>query len=183
MSGLQILNAHPALYWGNASDFAHPVASIDTVVRHGSLAGVTNVLGYRFVTTGVLGLSGPPGARLERAFPSWATLPTRRDLASGRHWHFFFAWILVLDGLVYFSAGLFGGHIWRDLVPSRSGIKHIGRPILDHLRLRFPRGDEARHYNVLQQLSYLLILFIVLPVVSGMWLEFERRNLQGRELI
>jgi hypothetical protein len=77
MSGLQILNAHPSLYWGNASNFAHPVASIDIVVRHGNLAGVTNVLGYRFVTTGVLGLSGPPGARLERAFPSWATLPTR----------------------------------------------------------------------------------------------------------
>jgi hypothetical protein len=28
LSGLQILNAHPALYLGQASDFAQPIASI-----------------------------------------------------------------------------------------------------------------------------------------------------------
>lgn len=165
MSGLQIFNAHPALYWGKASNFAHPVASIDIVVRHGELAGMTNILGHKFVTTGVLGLSGPAGARLERAFPSWATLPGYQDLAGGRHWHFFFAWILVLDGFVYFTAGLLGSHIWSDLVPSRQGMRHIGRSIIDHLRLRFPRGADARRYNVLQQLSYLVILFIVLPIL------------------
>ena len=28
MSGLQIFNAHPALYWGNASNFDHPLLAI-----------------------------------------------------------------------------------------------------------------------------------------------------------
>src|SRR5215813_1534275 len=28
MSGLQIFNAHPALYWGNASNFEHPLIAI-----------------------------------------------------------------------------------------------------------------------------------------------------------
>jgi cytochrome b subunit of formate dehydrogenase len=28
MSGLQIFNAHPALYWGNASNFDHPLVAI-----------------------------------------------------------------------------------------------------------------------------------------------------------
>jgi hypothetical protein len=28
MSGLQIFNAHPALYWGKISDFAHPAMSM-----------------------------------------------------------------------------------------------------------------------------------------------------------
>ena len=28
MSGLQIFNAHPALYWGKSSDFDHPVLSL-----------------------------------------------------------------------------------------------------------------------------------------------------------
>ena len=27
MSGLQIFNAHPALYWGNASNFDHPLVA------------------------------------------------------------------------------------------------------------------------------------------------------------
>ena len=30
MSGLQIFNAHPALYWGNISDFDKPFAAIGT---------------------------------------------------------------------------------------------------------------------------------------------------------
>jgi len=165
MSGLQILNAHPALYWGQASDFAHPLASIDAAVRHGSMAGITTIFGHRFVTTGVLGLSGPPGDRQARAFPHWVTLPSGQDLAAGRHWHFFFAWILVLDGFAYFAAGIISGHIWRNLVPSRRGMRLIGRSVLDHLRLWFPRDSEAERYNVLQQLSYLTILSIVLPVL------------------
>jgi thiosulfate reductase cytochrome b subunit len=28
MSGMQIFNAHPALYWGNASNFDHPLVAI-----------------------------------------------------------------------------------------------------------------------------------------------------------
>ena len=55
--------------------------------------------------------------------------------------------------------------MWRDLIPSARQLRHIGSSILDHLRLRFPRGEEARHYNVLQRLSYLVILFIVVPLL------------------
>ena len=29
------------------------------------------------------------------------TLPGKKDLATGRRWHFTFAWLLVLNGLVY----------------------------------------------------------------------------------
>ena len=165
MSGLQILDAHPALYWGEASDFAHPIASIDTVVRKGSRVGVTNVLGHDFVTTGVLGLSGPAGDREVRAFPQWATLPADQDLAAGRRWHFFFAWILVLDGLIYFAAGILRGHLWRDLFPSRQELRRVGRSFVDHLHLRFPRGADATHYNVIQKIAYLVIIFVVLPAL------------------
>ncbi len=31
MSGLQIFNAHPSLYWGQKSDFDHPILSITSV--------------------------------------------------------------------------------------------------------------------------------------------------------
>jgi len=37
--------------------------------------------------------------------------------------------------------------------------------ILGHLRLRFPRGDEDRRYNVLQKVTYLTVVFGLLPVM------------------
>jgi thiosulfate reductase cytochrome b subunit len=164
MSGLQIFDARPALYLGHASDFARPIASIGAEQKSGRQIGVTKIFGHAFNTTGVLGLSANSDDDA-LAFPGWLTLPGYRDLATGRRWHFFFAWLLVFDATAYLLYCLVSGHVWRDLVPSTRQLRHIGGSILDHLRLRFPRGDEARHYNVLQRLSYMLILFIVVPLL------------------
>src|SRR5690348_1611629 len=103
MSGLQIFNAHPALYWGQKSDFEHPwLAMWAERGPGGQPAGVTMVLGHAFNTTGVLGLStGDFGQPMPRGFPTWATIPSYQDLATGRLWHFFFAWLFVLNGLFY----------------------------------------------------------------------------------
>jgi thiosulfate reductase cytochrome b subunit len=96
-------------------------------------------------------------------FPSWATLPATQDLAAGRRWHFFFAWALAFNGAVY-AINLFArGHI-RDLWPGAREIRTIPRAILDHARLRFPKGDEARRYNVLQKLAYLSVV-VALPIL------------------
>src|SRR4029077_3424086 len=100
LSGLQIFNAHPALYLGQASDFAQPIASIGVEQKEARQIGVTNILGYSFDTTGFLGLSGPANEE-QHAFPFWLTLPGYQDLATGRRWHFFFAWLLVLNALIY----------------------------------------------------------------------------------
>lgn len=101
-------------------------------------------------------------------FPSWATLPAAQDLAAGRRWHFFFAWALVLNGAVY----LFNLLVRRglgDLWPGVSELRSISKAVLDHARLRFPRGDEALRYNVLQKLAYLSVV-AALPalVVAGL---------------
>ena len=165
MSGLQIFNAHSALYWGQASDFGRPVLAVGAQLKDEKRVGVTQILGHPFETTGVLGLSGPAGSREERAFPAWITLPGYQDLATGRRWHFFFAWVFLINGLIYLASGLLRGHVWRDLVPSRGQLRHIGRSLVEHLRLRFPRGEEAKHYNVLQQLAYLMVIFLVLPLI------------------
>jgi thiosulfate reductase cytochrome b subunit len=132
-SGLQILNAHPYLYWGNASAFDRPWLA--------------------------LGFGG------EHGFPPWITLPSWQDLASGRRWHFFFAWIFVLNGLAYLVYALASGRVGRLLLPSRNQLAHIGRSIVEHLRLRFPSEELARGYNVLQQLSYLAVVFVLLPLM------------------
>jgi thiosulfate reductase cytochrome b subunit len=165
MSGLQIFNAHPALYVGERSDFDHPAVSIQAHLSATGLVGQTMIFGHSFDTTGVLGVSNEGGQVSSRAFPSWVTIPSFQDLATGRRWHFFFAWLLVLNALGYLVWGIASWHFVRDLLPSREELGHVGKEFLEHLRLRFPRGDAAKRYNVLQQLAYLLVVFVLFPLM------------------
>ncbi len=172
MSGLQIFNAHPALYWGASSEFSHPLLSIEAMQDdHGHTWGVTTVGAHSFVTTGLLGWSrGGGGSFTERGFPRWATLPSDTWLAMGRLWHLSFAWILVVNGALYVLLGLSSGHLKRDLWMTRADWRSLGHTFIEHLRLRFPKGDEARRYNGLQKLAYLFVIFVVAPaiVLSGL---------------
>jgi len=162
MSGLQIFNAHPALYWGQASRFADPWVSIEAVEQGGRPRGVTTIGAARFDTTGVLGWSGRA-----RAFPRWATLPSYRSLTDGRHWHFFFAWLFVANGLAYLAWGLARGHIAHDLWPRRAELspRHLWHEIVTHAQLKFPKGEAARSYNVLQKGAYLGVVLVLLPLM------------------
>ena len=166
MSGMQIFNADPALTWGPKTNFDKPAFSLSARQNDNGdpTAGVTTIFGHSFDTTGLLGASRDENGDLdERGFPSWATLPAEQDLAMGRRWHFFFAWILVLNGLVY-VAYLIGRRHIRDLWPSLADLRAIPRSIADHARLRFPQGEEALHYNVLQKLAYLSVV-IAFPIL------------------
>ncbi len=131
MSGLQIFNAHPALYWGDYSDFAAPILAIGTgQAAQGQAEGVTTIAGHAFDTTGVLGFSGDPrDPDSARGFPAWATLPSDLWLAMGRRWHFFFAWLFVINGATYGISSIVGRHLRRDLVPSRGELAHIPRSL------------------------------------------------------
>jgi thiosulfate reductase cytochrome b subunit len=166
MSGLQIFNAHPALYWGQQSDFAAPILQLAAAQSAtGQPLGVTTVLGHAFHTTGVLGVSSADGQIEARGFPAWATIPSVQWLAMGRRWHFFFAWIFVVNGAVYLVHLLASGHLRRGLLPSPRDLRGIGHSVWDHLRLRFPKGAEAERYNVLQRLAYLVVLFGLVPLL------------------
>ncbi|HEY2357403.1 MAG TPA: cytochrome b/b6 domain-containing protein [Phenylobacterium sp.] len=167
MSGLNIFGAHPALYWGMKSTFAHPWVSIGAEDKGDRMIGVTQIGSAKFETTGVLGYSGKVGSRTPVAFPAWATVPSFRDLADSRRWHFFFAWVFVINGLAYWLVGLIGGHIRRDLVPTAADVKpqNVWREIVTHAHLEFPKGEEARHYNVLQKGAYLGVVLVLLPLM------------------
>ena len=128
MSGLQIFNAHPALYWGNISTFDKPLAAIGE-------------------------------------FPGWAIIPSYQDLAGGRLWHFFFAWLLVINGTAYVLASLLSRHLGRDLIPTRMELRNVRHSVSEHIRLRFPKGEEAKRYNVIQKLTYLVVIFGLLPLI------------------
>jgi thiosulfate reductase cytochrome b subunit len=166
MSGLQIFNAHPGLYLGSKSEFDHPIMAMGAVQDGDTAKGMTTVLGHSFDTTGVFGLAADAnGSPEERGF-SWSlTLPGHRDLAMGRRWHFFFAWLFVFNGLAYLAWSLASGHIRRDLAPTGKDLKHIGISIIEHARLKFPKGEEAKRYNVLQKLTYLLVALVLLPLM------------------
>jgi thiosulfate reductase cytochrome b subunit len=129
MSGLQIFNAHPALYWGKSS----------------------------YTGAGPILEPGP--------FPGWLTLPGPQWLAMGRRWHLFFAWVLVVNGAAYVVHAIVTRHLARDLKPSRTELRSIGKSLREHLKLRHPVGDAATRYNVLQKLAYLFVMFILLPVM------------------
>jgi thiosulfate reductase cytochrome b subunit len=162
MSGLQIFNAHPALYWDDRSDREHPFLSIRPMkTEGGEMRGITTILGYKFDTTGILGYSD--GKR--RAFPAWATIPSAKVLAMGRQWHLFFAWALVINGLFFTAYALISRHATRDLAPTGKDLRGIGKAVKDHIVLRHPKGEEAKRYNVLQKLAYVVILFVVAPVI------------------
>jgi thiosulfate reductase cytochrome b subunit len=168
MSGAQIFNAHPALYWGQyGADADKPVISLGARNGPNGLIGVTQIGRLSFTTTGVLGVSGPPGHQEVRGFPSWLTVPSNRDLATGRHWHFFFAWLFVINGALYLLFGLLSGHFLRDIAPRRDqiGPRHILRNIWDHVRLRHATGADAKRYNILQKLTYIAVIFILLPLM------------------
>lgn len=168
MSGLQIFNAHPDLYWGQyGADSDRSFIAIGPTGSEADLRGVTRIGSLALSTTGVLGASRIDGELTGRAFPAWATLPSYQDLAAGRRWHFFFAWLFVLNGLAYLGYGLAAGHFRRDLVPTRDQLRpmHLAQEVRDHARLRFPRGDEARRYNALQKLAYCGVAFVLLPLM------------------
>lgn len=165
MSGLQIFNAHPALYWGKSSYSGQPpVLQMGAQPGPGGPVGVTRVFGREFDTTGVLGFSGGTA----RGFPAWLTLPRDQWLAMGRRWHFFFAWVLVVNGVAYLAYSLASRHLARDLVPRRPELLGIGQSVRDHLHLRHARGEAARRYNVLQKLAYLGVIFVLFPLMIVM---------------
>jgi len=164
-SGLNIFNAHPALYWGDDSVTVKPWLSMRAENTPAGPVGKTRFAGTDFTTTGVLGLSEVDGRPAGRAFPSWATIPGPQWLAMARHWHLFFAWLFVINGVAYVLYTIFSRHLTRDLVPTRVELKNIGRSIVDHLKLRHPTGDAATRYNVLQSLTYLIVIFGLLPLV------------------
>lgn len=168
LSGLQIFNAHPELYWGHFGADGDPaLLTIGSSGRGEGAQGFLRVAGLEVSTTGVLGVSDVDGQPTARAFPAWATIPSFQDLAAGRRWHFFFAWLFLINGIIYFSFALMSGHFRRDLAPTVGELspRHLWHEVLDHARLRFPTGEEAKRYNALQKLTYLAVIALLLPLM------------------
>jgi thiosulfate reductase cytochrome b subunit len=166
MSGLQIFNAHPALYFGLQSDFAHPVLSLTAqTTTSGELKGITQIGWWHFDTTGLFGASNVNGQRVARGFPAWATVPGPQWLAMGRRYHFFFAWFFVANGILFVLWAILSQHFQRELLPTTEDVRALPHEIADHARLKFAHDARALRYNPLQRLTYFLVIFVLAPLI------------------
>ena len=164
LSGLQIFNARPNLYIGQESGFGYENSILDiyALSREGGPVGQTKIFGQTFDTTGVLGVSGSAERPSFTAFPGWATIPSFRDLGTGRVVHFFFAWILVGTLFMWLVNAISTGHLWRDIVLKPRDIRELPKDIVDHIRLRFTHGKS---YSPLQKVAYFGVFVIAFPLI------------------
>jgi methionine sulfoxide reductase catalytic subunit len=143
-SGLQILAAHPRLYWRRDSTpdtewfrFQHEVpkdrvwtASDDAVAL-----------------PGLVGLPGP-----------------RTAFGLARWWHFSFDLFWLINGAIFYVL-LFTTDQWQRLVPTSWEVFPNALSIqLQYLSLRFPADEGWLRYNSLQQLAYFVTVFIAAPL-------------------
>jgi thiosulfate reductase cytochrome b subunit len=137
VSGLEIVVSHPRFYWGETgNDNTAVLFKIPVAASRGLVP-----TGYDYV------------------------LPDQNGWS--RYLHFESAWLLVLVGLAYLIAGLFNGHFRRNLMPNRADIfwKRLAPSIMGHLRFQRPSAEELWSYNVLQRLAYLLVIFVLFPMI------------------
>lgn len=163
MSGLQIFNAFPSLHWGSKAEPEEAFFSIYATDQDGEVRGYTQLYGLRTETTGFLGTQNTEIGPFPRAFPSWLTIPGYFWLAGGRRWHFFFAWIFVLNGLLYVLYGFATGHL-RKFLLRPVDVRKLLPMVLYYLHLRRETPQQGE-YNPLQKMAYTSVLVLLVPLV------------------
>jgi thiosulfate reductase cytochrome b subunit len=167
LTGLLLFDIHPRLYWGDEGHVGVPAFfSISAADRNSPVLKTELQIGsHRWDVSGVLGLAVDDGfgAKDFLVVPA----PADWDFGATRGWHFMFAWILVIGAFLYGIYLLVSGRLAARWWPTRSEVtlRSIGREFLQHLRLRRTRGEAARQYNLFQKLSYMIVVFVLIPVM------------------
>jgi thiosulfate reductase cytochrome b subunit len=146
VSGGEIVLSHPRFYWGETGN----VNMRPWLNLHLPSSRDTVPTGYGYV------------------------LPDQNGWS--RYLHFQAAWLAVATGLLYVLWGLFNGHFRRNVFPASSDIsvERMGASIVEHLRFKKPGPEEEWSYNVLQRITYLLVIFVLFPLMiwTGLAMSF-----------
>jgi len=126
------------------------------------LSGLAILLAHPRLYWGETGARGGPSL-IDLPLPFVLDVPMR---GPGRYVHFLAAWICVFTGLIYVANGLFSRHFRKHLLPARYDLtwQQLRRVTWDHLHLKRPSQEEALTYNLLQRITYLLVIFVVFPL-------------------
>jgi thiosulfate reductase cytochrome b subunit len=137
VTGAEIVVSHPRFYWGEAGNILTP--PLFKLPIPASRSSVPTGYGY--------------------------VLPDQNGWS--RYLHFQAAWVAVLTGLLYVTSILFTGHLRKNLLPGSSHLswRAFSSDIANHLRFKRPPDAEAWSYNLLQRLTYLLVIFVLFPLV------------------
>ena len=133
------------------------------------LSGIHIFLDFPELYWGNTGYRGYPALfRLADWGISWDEAAALGDRMWGRNYHFTFAWVFLLNGVVYVGWSLATGHLRHHLWPRRAELARarLGAEIREHLRWRSPERLAATRYGALQKTSYLLLLFVFVPLMT-----------------
>ena len=150
---------------GRATRIWHWINAIAIFVLIGSELGISNA--HPRLYWGRYGANFDAAWATLPRFPAWLTIPGGYNLALSRRWHLFFALVLAFGLLAYMIASLLNRHFQRDLKLRRAelSVRHLWEDFRAHLDFRFHDPEAPRDYNIFQKLSYILILFVALPLV------------------
>jgi len=136
VSGIELIISHPRFYWGEAGNVQTP--SLFDLPIPSSRGNVKTGYGY--------------------------VLPDQNGWS--RYLHFQSAWLLVFTGFLYSLAGLLTSHFRKNLLPAGADLSWavLSREIANHLRFK-PSVKSEVSYNPLQRLTYLLVVFVLFPLM------------------
>jgi thiosulfate reductase cytochrome b subunit len=137
VTGFEIVISHPRFYWGETGNvLTKPLFKLPIPASRNLVP-----TGYGYV------------------------LPDQNGWS--RYLHFQAAWVVVFTGLLYVIFSVFSGHLRKDLVPKKADMswRAFSTRIGGHVRFRRPSAAEAWSYNSIQRLAYLLVIFILFPLV------------------
>lgn len=100
-------------------------------------------------------------------WPGWLTIPSTYNLALARRWHLTFALVLGFGLLFFMVASLINRHFQRDLWLRAGELapRHLWDDVKAHLAFRFADPARPGAYNTLQKISYVVVIFVLIPMM------------------
>jgi thiosulfate reductase cytochrome b subunit len=137
ITGAEIVISHPRFYWGEVGNaLTRPLFTLPIPASRSTVP-----TGYGYV------------------------LPDQNGWS--RSLHFQAAWAVLLTGLVYGIFSLWTGHFRKDLFPAPPdrNWRAYWKVIAGYLRRGQANETDAPTYNVLQRTAYLVVIFVLFPLV------------------
>ncbi len=137
ITGGEIVISHPRFYWGETGNSGTtPLFRIPIPASRDTVPS-----GYNYVMPDQNGWS--------------------------RYLHFEAAWVLVITGGIYLTAGLLTRHFRKNIFPAPadrrwSAIRDV---FAKYMRRAPPDPAEHHAYNAVQRISYLVVIFVLFPLV------------------